>query len=128
MTEIEAKLDAEDMDHMVQIDTLIADLQKISERFGNTCVYIRRSGLSWGAVALNRRADDEKHGVFDLQARHDRAMTQRVEQVQRLQADRDNERDARWKCEAALIEKDKAMSVLFDRLRDAGVDFSDLIS
>lgn len=93
---------ANDMDRMVQIDTFIADMQKISDRFGNTCVYIRRGGLSWGAVALNRRADDEKHGVFDLQAQHDRDMTQRVEQVERLIVDRDNAREAREKCEAVL--------------------------
>ncbi len=80
---------SDDMDHMVRIDTMIADLQKISDQFGNTCVYIRRGGISWGAVALNRRSDDEKHGVFDLQAQHDRDMTQRAEQVQRLKADRD---------------------------------------
>lgn len=117
-----------DTNHMVQIDTLIADLQQISQRFGNTCVYIRRGGLSWGAVALNSRGDDEKHGVFDLQAQHDRDMTQRYEQVQRLIASRNGEREERWKCEKALTEKDKAMGVLFDRMASAGVDFSDLIS
>lgn len=120
--------DADDMDHMVKIDTFIADMRMISDRFGNTCVYIRRGGLSWGAGALNRRADDEQHGVFDLQAQHDRDMIQRAEQVQRLIADRDSERDERLKCEAALREKDKGMSVLFDRLHSAGVDISDLIS
>jgi hypothetical protein len=83
MTE-KSQYDANDMDHMVKIDTFIADMQQISNRFGNTCVYIRRGGLSWGAVALNRRGDDKKHGVFDLQAQHDRDMTQRVEQVERL--------------------------------------------
>lgn len=81
---------AHDMSHMVQIDTLIADLQKISKQFGNTCVYIRRGGLSWGAVALNRQGDDEEHGVFDLQAQHDRDMKARYEQVQRLIEDRDH--------------------------------------
>lgn len=73
---------------MVQIKTLIADMQSILERYGNTCVYIRRGGLSWGAVALNRRDDDEKHGVFDIQAQHDRNTQQRVEQVERLIASR----------------------------------------
>ncbi len=77
--------DAKDEDHMVQIDTFIADMQNISDRYGNTCVYIRRGGLSWGAVALNRRDDDRRHGVFDLQAQHDRDMTQRLGQVERLQ-------------------------------------------
>ena len=100
MTE-ESQYDENDMDRMVQIDTFIADMQKISDRFGNTCVYIRRGGLSWGAVALNRRDDDKKNGVFDLQAQHDRDMTLRVEQVARLIADRDRERNRREVVEAA---------------------------
>lgn len=116
-----------DMNHMVSIDKLIAHLQEISKRFGNTCVYVRRGGLSWGAVALNRRSDDEKHGVFDLQAQHDRDMMRRAEQVERLIADRDVEREARWKVEKALVAKDEAMGVLFKRLADAGVDCSDLL-
>lgn len=76
--------------HMTQISKLIADLQQIKDRWGDTCVYIRRGGLSWGAVALNRRTDDEKHGVFDLQAQHDRDMLARLEQIERLKADRDS--------------------------------------
>lgn len=56
--------DPHDMSHMVQIATLIADLQSIRTRFGNTCVYIRRGELSWGAVALNRRDDDKKFGLL----------------------------------------------------------------
>jgi hypothetical protein len=76
-------------DRMVSIEKLIADLQSIRDRFGNTCVYIRRGGLSWGAVALNRRGDDEKQGVFDLQAQHDRDMLARLEQIGRLKASRD---------------------------------------
>ena len=95
-----SQYDANDMDHMVQINTFIADMQKISDQFGNTCVYIRRGGLSWGAAALNRRADDKERGVFDLQAQHDHDMMRRVEQVERLIADRDNERQARLECEA----------------------------
>jgi hypothetical protein len=42
----------------VQIADLISELTGIQDRWGNTCVYIR--DMSWGAVALNRRADDEK--------------------------------------------------------------------
>lgn len=42
----------------VQIATLIEELTEIKTRFGNTAVYI--TGLSWGAVALNEQADDEK--------------------------------------------------------------------
>lgn len=41
-----------------QIARLIDELTEIKRRFGNTAVYI--SGLSWGAVALNEQADDEK--------------------------------------------------------------------
>lgn len=81
-----------DMSHMVQIDSLISDLQTIRQRFGNTCVYLRRGGASWGAVALNRRDADEKHGVFDLQEQHDRDMAERLGQISRLIADRDETR------------------------------------
>jgi hypothetical protein len=77
-------------DHMVRISKMIADLQKIFDQFGDTCVYIRRGGVSWGAVALNRRADDQKHGVFNLQAQHDRDMQSLLEQIERLKADRDS--------------------------------------
>lgn len=98
----EATAMPDDMSHMRQIDDLIADMQGISKRFGNTCVYIRRGGLSWGAVALNREADDKKHGVFDLQAQHDRDMIQRGEQIQRLIADRDEQRKRAEKAEADL--------------------------
>lgn len=78
----------DDEDHMVKISSLISRLQATKDQFGDTCVYIRRGGLSWGAVALNRRDDDEKHGIFDLQAQHDRDMLQRAEQVERLIASR----------------------------------------
>lgn len=73
-----------DEDQMIKISKLIADLQTIKERFGDICVYIRRHGLSWGAVALNYRDDDKKHGVFDLQEQHDREMLARLEQIERL--------------------------------------------
>lgn len=117
-----------DMSHMIQINALIADLQRIRDIFGNTCVYIRRGGLSWGAVALNRRADDERFGLFDLQAQHERSMSHYAGQVERLIAECDGEREARWKAEAALIKKDAAMGELFERLHAAGVGYSDLIS
>lgn len=41
---------------MVKIKEMIADLQSIMDRFGNTCVYIK-PGVSWGATALWRRDD-----------------------------------------------------------------------
>lgn len=44
-----------------------------------------------------------------------------------LENERDGERECREKLAAILIEKDAAMGVLFDRMRAAGVDFSDLI-
>lgn len=88
-------------DHMIQIEKLIADMQEIQRKFGNTCVYIRRGGVSWGAVALNRRDDDKKNGVFDLQAQHDRDMLARVEQVERLIKDRDEWRERAWLAEKA---------------------------
>jgi hypothetical protein len=54
---IKEALPKKKMGRMVQIDDFIKELQATRERFGNTCVYIR--DVSWGAVALNRRADDE---------------------------------------------------------------------
>jgi hypothetical protein len=77
----------DDTDRMQKISEVILHLQSIQERFGDTCVYIRRGGMSWGAVALNRRDDDKKNGVFDLQAQHDRDMTARLQQVERLIGD-----------------------------------------
>lgn len=81
-----------DDNHMMQIAELIKRLQNVHDRWGNTCIYIRRGGLSWGALALNRCADDEKYGTFDLQAQHDRDMTARLEQIERLMQERDDHR------------------------------------
>lgn len=92
----------DDDDKMVQIEKLISDMQSIKDRFGNTCVYIRRGGLSWGAVAMNRRDDDKKNGVFDLQAQHVRDMLARLEQIERLMKDRDEWRRKVWDAEKAI--------------------------
>lgn len=92
----------DDDDEMEKISKLIARLQDVLDRFGDTCVYIRRGGLSWGAVALNRQSDDKEHGVFDLQATHDREMTERLEQIERLIADRNEWRQRAWTAEAAI--------------------------
>lgn len=86
-------------DKMMKISKLIEMMQAIHERWGDTCVYIRRGGLAWGAVALNNRADDEKHGVFDLQAEHDRERERHAGQVERLIADRN-----RWQAKALAAE------------------------
>jgi hypothetical protein len=51
-----------------------------------------------------------------------------TELIIRIINERDGEREAREKCEAALRAKDAAMQVLFDRLSRAGVDCSDLTS
>jgi hypothetical protein len=48
-------------------------------------------------------------------------------EFRRLENERDGEREARERSDAALRMKDDAMNVLFDRLRTAGVDYSDLI-
>ena len=48
-------------------------------------------------------------------------------ECRRLERERDGEREARHKADAALRMKEDAMQVLFDRMRSAGVDFSDLI-
>ncbi len=46
---------------MIQIADLISELTGIQDRWGNTCVYVR--DMSWGAVALNRKADDDKRAA-----------------------------------------------------------------
>lgn len=88
---IAAILTPDDEDRMTRIDDLIRELQHVSSRFGNTCVYIRRGGLSWGAVALNRRDDDQRNGVFDLQAQHDREVALLCERIENLKAERRTE-------------------------------------
>jgi hypothetical protein len=88
------------VDRMLAIDKLIEMCQSIKDRWGNTCVYIRRGGMTWGAVALNAQADDEKHGVFDLQAAHDRDRERHLGQVKRLMDDRDRWRDRALAAEA----------------------------
>lgn len=93
-------IDVADEDRMVKISEMIAQLQSIQERFGNTCVYVRRGGMSWGAVALNWRDDDKANGVFDLQAKHDKDMEARAGQVKRLIEDRD-----RWMERAIAAER-----------------------
>jgi hypothetical protein len=50
------------------------------------------------------------------------------EEIDRLRAEIESERDARQKCDAALRAKDEAMSILFSRLRNARIDCSDLFS
>ena len=107
----------DDTDRMVKIEKLISDLQAIKDRFGNTCVYIRRGGLSWGAVALNRRDDDEKNGVFDLQAQHDRDMIARVGQVERLI-------EARNRAQQEGNELRRLVCTLSSHLTDEGDDYS----
>lgn len=117
-----------DLSHMIKISAMIADLQSIFDRWGDTCVYIRRGGCSWGSVALHRRAYDEKHGIFDIQAQHDRDMQKRLEQIERLKADRDGEREAREKSDRAYRLKEEAMQVLWNRLIANNIDVSDLVS
>lgn len=46
------------MPKMVKISNFIKELQETQKRYGDTCVYIR--DCSWGAVALNRKSEDEK--------------------------------------------------------------------
>lgn len=82
--------DERDDAKMWRIEDLIARMQKTQADFGNTCVYVRRGGMGWGAVALNRKANDEKNGVLDLEAQHDKDMQGLLEQIERLKADRDS--------------------------------------
>ena len=54
-----------------KIDKLIDELQRIRTSFGPTCVLVDQ--LSWGAVAMNRRAERETL-IRDLQVALDRSM------------------------------------------------------
>lgn len=85
---------ADDDDRMTPIADLISELQGIHSKFGNTCVYLRRGGMSWGSVALNRHEDDKKNGVFDLQAQHDKDMLALIDRIERLKAERTDLRAA----------------------------------
>jgi hypothetical protein len=108
MTEIveqgQAPQEADDENRMVKIGDLISRLQATKDQFGDTCVYIRRGGLAWGAVALNRRDDDKKHGIFDLQAQHDRDMLQRVGQVDRLMTSRRLAEESNYRLRQAICD------------------------
>jgi hypothetical protein len=100
----------DDEDRMEKISALISRLQAVLDRFGDTCVYIRRGGLSWGAVALNRQDDDKSHGVFDLQAQHDRDMEQRVGQVERLIADKNRWTERTMTAEGRLADAQRIIA------------------
>lgn len=130
VAELEAIINTpgDDTDRMVRIDGMIARLQEIQKRFGNTCVYVRRGGMSWGAVALNREADDKKHGVFDLQAQHDRDMTERVKQVERLIADRNHWREAQWESEKAIAAANTRLARLSAVIEAMDAALSDLLA
>ena len=65
----------------------------------------------------------EKADQCELQQEDEIGATLRM-----LVEDRDNEKEARQKTEMCLRDKDKSMDILFDLLRENGVDFSHLIS
>lgn len=76
--------------------------------------------------------DPNGEGERDIEVLHERAMQQAYDDgfaagLARLDREIVSEYEARYKCEAALRQKDQAMGVLFDRLRAAGIDYSDLI-
>jgi len=48
---------------MQKVSKTIAYFQNILDKFGDSCVYVRPGGVSWGAVALNRESDDKNLGV-----------------------------------------------------------------
>lgn len=81
---------AEKKSRMIQVADFIKELQELYEKWGNTCIYIRPLGMSWGAAALNYQADDEKNGVFDLKAEYNRRYQAHAEQVERLCSERDS--------------------------------------
>ncbi len=47
---------------MRKVSDTIAYFQDVLARYGDSCVYIRTGGCSWGAVALNRKHADELAG------------------------------------------------------------------
>lgn len=101
------KIDVSAEDRMLRISKLIADLQEIHDRWGDTCVYVRRGGLAWGSAALNNRSDDEKNGVFDLYAEQDRERERHAGQVGRLIEDREGLRADRDSIAAKLAEVER---------------------
>lgn len=48
------------MARQTQISKLIAELQDVQNKWGDTCVHIRAGGLTWGATALHANDDDRK--------------------------------------------------------------------
>jgi hypothetical protein len=69
----------------------------------------------------------------DIEILHEMAMQQAYDDgfaagLTRLNREIASEYEARCKCREALRRKDTAMGVLFERLRAAGIDYSDLIS
>lgn len=76
---------------------------------------------SWAAVSAASVASGSRAQVENV-------LTMALEDIQRLGRAGDSERDARNKLDAALRRKDAAMSVMFNRLDKAGIDYSDLIS
>lgn len=87
---------------MLRISTLISHLQDIKDANGDTCVYARSAGLTWGAVAINALDEDQKHGVFDREAAAAREAARHYGQVQRLMDERDQ-----WRAKAQLAEEFK---------------------
>jgi len=112
LAKVEGERAADQADRMVKISALIANLTRVQEHYGDTCVYIRRGGMAWGAVALNREADDKKHGVFDLQAQHARDMQRMAELVERWKADCKAAEARALAAEAKVEEMGKALGGL----------------
>ena len=87
---------------MQKVSQMIAYLQNVLNNFGDSCVYVRPGGVSWGAVALNRESEDRKLGVpgsdldrvtrdySDLAKRHrcqSEAIVERFNRICELQAE-----------------------------------------
>lgn len=66
-------------------------------------------------------------GTDHIQSGHAIIFVAAADEIDRLSRSLESEIDARNKCMAALHGKDRAMDVLFGRLKKAGVDYSDLI-
>lgn len=75
---------------------------------------------SWNLVSAIAVCAGSKHQVQNV-------LTMALQDIQKLGRAIVSEQEARFKLDAALRQKDDAMGKLFERMKAAGVDYSDLI-
>lgn len=69
---------------MRKVSETIAYFQDVINRFGDSCVYIRPGGCSWGAVALNREAFDAKSPEDQAREKHSELLHLATMRAERL--------------------------------------------